>query len=110
MAFNTINAKAETIATSPAYREAMKRRRCLVPADWFYEWKKLDEKTKHLIYISLKAAEGDAMPVRFHAPMAKRLGATRAEVRDAVLMTLTTAGLRGVMTCLQVALEAWDGG
>ena len=38
MAFNTINAKkAETITTSPAYREAMKRRRCLVPADWFYE-------------------------------------------------------------------------
>src|ERR1017187_1728507 len=42
IAFNTINAKAETITTSPAYREPMKRRRCLVPADWFYEWKKLD--------------------------------------------------------------------
>ena len=38
VAFSTINAKAETIATSPTYREAMKRRRCLVPADWFYEW------------------------------------------------------------------------
>ena len=45
-AFNTINAKAETVATSPAYREPWKRRRCLVPADWFYEWKKIDEKTK----------------------------------------------------------------
>jgi putative SOS response-associated peptidase YedK len=33
MAFNTINAKAETVVTSPAYREAMKSRRCLVPAD-----------------------------------------------------------------------------
>jgi putative SOS response-associated peptidase YedK len=54
MAFNTINAKAETITTSPAYRDAMKRRRCLVPADWFYEWKKLDAKTKQPYAIALK--------------------------------------------------------
>jgi putative SOS response-associated peptidase YedK len=43
--YSTINAKAETIATSPAYREAIKRRRCLVPANWFYEWQKPDVKT-----------------------------------------------------------------
>ncbi|UWZ85162.1 SOS response-associated peptidase [Occallatibacter riparius] len=36
--FSTINAKAETVTTSPAFREPMKRRRCLVPAEWFYEW------------------------------------------------------------------------
>ena len=54
MAFNTINAKAETITTSPAYREPMKRRRCLVPADWFYEWKKLDAKTKQPYAIAMK--------------------------------------------------------
>jgi putative SOS response-associated peptidase YedK len=54
IAYSTINAKAETIATSPAYREAMKRRRCLVPADWFYEWKKLDEKKKQPYAIALK--------------------------------------------------------
>jgi putative SOS response-associated peptidase YedK len=52
-AFNTINAKAETVATSPAFREAFKRRRCLVPADWFYEWKKLDEKSKQPYAIGL---------------------------------------------------------
>jgi putative SOS response-associated peptidase YedK len=54
MAFNTINAKAETITTSPAYREPMKRRRCLVPADWLYEWKKLDAKTKQPYAIAMK--------------------------------------------------------
>jgi putative SOS response-associated peptidase YedK len=54
IAYSTINAKAETITTSPAYREAMKRRRCLVPADWFYEWKKLDAKTKQPYAIALK--------------------------------------------------------
>jgi putative SOS response-associated peptidase YedK len=46
-----------TITTSPAYREAMKRRRCLVPADWFYEWKKLDAKTKQPYAIAMKDAE-----------------------------------------------------
>ena len=39
--FSNINAKAETIDTKPAFREAFTRRRCLVPFDCFYEWKKL---------------------------------------------------------------------
>jgi putative SOS response-associated peptidase YedK len=53
-AFNTINAKAETIATSPAYREAWKRRRCLIPAEWFYEWHRIDEKTRQPFAMGMK--------------------------------------------------------
>jgi putative SOS response-associated peptidase YedK len=34
------NARAETITTSPAFRDAFVRKRCLVPVDSFYEWKK----------------------------------------------------------------------
>ncbi len=43
---STINAKAENIEKSPTWRTPFKKRRCLVPADGFYEWKKLDAKTK----------------------------------------------------------------
>jgi len=42
--FSYINARAETVTTAPVFREAFKRRHCLVPADAFYEWQILDEK------------------------------------------------------------------
>src|SRR6266481_4333633 len=40
-----INARAETVATNKIFRDAFERRRCLVPADGFYEWQKEGGKT-----------------------------------------------------------------
>jgi putative SOS response-associated peptidase YedK len=53
IAYSTINARAETVTTSATYREAIKKRRCLVPADLFYEWMRIDAKTKQPYAIGL---------------------------------------------------------
>jgi putative SOS response-associated peptidase YedK len=39
--FKTINARAETVVSAHSFRSAFKKRRCLIPADGFYEWKKV---------------------------------------------------------------------
>jgi putative SOS response-associated peptidase YedK len=55
--YSTINARAEEAAKKPAFREALKKRRCLVPADAFFEWAKRDAKTKQPYAIGLKSGE-----------------------------------------------------
>ena len=72
------------------------------------ETKSLDAKTKQLIYIGMKACQGDETAVFFHVPMARHAGATRDEIRDTILLTLSVCGLKGVNTCLVKALEAYD--
>jgi putative SOS response-associated peptidase YedK len=52
--YQCINARAETVATKPAFRSAFKRRRCLIPADGFLEWQKLSAKKKQPYHIRLR--------------------------------------------------------
>lgn len=48
-----INARAETLFEKPSFREAARRRRCLVLADGFYEWQKLPDGRKIPVYVRL---------------------------------------------------------
>lgn len=55
--YKMINARAETAAEKPSFRHAFKKKRCLIPANAFYEWKKeQDGKTPMLIHL-----EGDEL-------------------------------------------------
>ena len=54
--YRMINARAETVATKPAYRAALRYRRCLVPADGYYEWQRTG-KSKQPYFIHLDSDE-----------------------------------------------------
>jgi len=53
--YATINARADRVQTAPTYREAFKKRRCLVPATGWYEWQKITAKTKRPFHFQPEA-------------------------------------------------------
>jgi len=94
-----INARAETVDTKPAYRHAFKAKRCLVPADGFYEWKRFGTKLKQPSYfhraggdeplafaglweIWRDKADPDAAPIRTACIVTTSANATMAPVHD----------------------------
>jgi putative SOS response-associated peptidase YedK len=63
-----INARSETVSTTPLFRESFSRRRCLIPADGFYEWEARDlGRTPHWVY------RADGHPMVFAGIWASRL-------------------------------------
>jgi len=61
----------------------------------------LDPKTKQLLNIAIQTANSNPMGVKLHAQMARQNGATREEVKGAVVMNLHLSGLSTVLSCLQ---------
>ncbi len=61
IAFKTFNARSETLADKPSFRNAYKRRRCLIPASGYYEWARLDDNNKQPYWIGKKDNEPFAM-------------------------------------------------
>jgi putative SOS response-associated peptidase YedK len=54
--YSTINARADTVATKPAFRQPFRKRRCLIAADGFYEWKRTENR-KQPYYIRLRQSD-----------------------------------------------------
>ena len=66
-----INARAETLSEKSAFREAFRKRRCLVVADGFYEWRKEQDGRKTPVYIQLDTGKPFAFAGlwdRWHPP------------------------------------------
>ena len=55
--YRMINARGETVAEKPSFRTALRKRRCLILADGFYEWQKLGGKQKRPMRIVLRSGE-----------------------------------------------------
>jgi putative SOS response-associated peptidase YedK len=77
-----INARGETVAEKPAFRAAMKRRRCLIPADGFYEWKAAGPR-KQPYYIRMKTGE----PFAFAGLWETWMGPNGEELETATIVT-----------------------
>jgi putative SOS response-associated peptidase YedK len=76
------NARGETAAEKPAYKAAMKRRRCLVPADGFYEWKRDGDRTRpHWI------RRRDSKPLAFAGLWETWTGPNGEELETAAIVT-----------------------
>jgi putative SOS response-associated peptidase YedK len=78
-----INARAESVVEKPAFRAAMKRRRCLFPADGFYEWQAGGGRKRP--FAVLPAKEG---PVAFAGLWETWTGPNGEEVETAAIITV----------------------
>ncbi len=85
MKISTINARAETVADKPTFRAAFRSRRCLVPADGFYEWK-TEGKRKRPYRFTLT----DGRPFAFAGLWERWLGKT-GETLDSFTIIVTNA-------------------
>lgn len=91
-----INARAETLAEKPAFRNALKRRRCLIPADGFYEWKKLsDGKTKQPMYIRMRSHQPFAFAGLWEVWQDK--SGSGSEIPSCTIITTTPNTLTGAI-------------
>jgi len=104
--FSTINARAETIDQKPAFRGSFRHHRCLIPADGYYEWQKID-KRKQPWYIH--AADGQ--PMALAGLFDVWLSPTGDELQSAAIVT-TAAGekTRHIHDRMPLILppEVWD--
>jgi putative SOS response-associated peptidase YedK len=101
-----INARGESALDKPAFRNAMKRRRCLFPADGFYEWKR-DGNRKQPYFVRLKSGQ----PMAFAGLWETWSGPNGEELETAAIVT--TAASRSIAHIhdrmpVVVAPEAFD--
>lgn len=81
-----INARADGVATKNSFRNAFKRRRCLVPASGFYEWRTVGKGVKQPFWIAPPSASNSRI-IAFAGIWETWLGADGSEVDTAAIIT-----------------------
>ena len=108
-----INARGESVLEKPTFRNAMRRRRCLVPTDGFYEWKAgAPGKPKRPFFVrARRGRDGGAPPLAFAGLYETWVGPNGEELDTAAIVTTaanrTLAGLHDRMPVF-VPREAFD--
>lgn len=105
MGARLINARSETVAEKPAFREAFQKRRCLIPADGFYEWQRLDSGRKQPFFFRMS----DERPFGF-AGLWERWQGEEGQLIESCTILTTTANevLRPVHDRMPVILHHSD--
>jgi putative SOS response-associated peptidase YedK len=80
---HTFNAKVETLAEKPTFRDALAQRRCLIPADGFYEWRTDADGKRKPVYITMR----DGEPFAFAGLWDTWHDAAGAEVKSFTMIT-----------------------
>lgn len=96
-----INARAESLADKPAFRQAFRHRRCLIVADGFYEWQKIG-KRKQPYYLH----RPDGKPFAFAGLWEKWPGMTPPLLSGTIITTDANATARPIHDRMPVILEA----
>jgi putative SOS response-associated peptidase YedK len=81
-----INARGESVLEKPAFRNAMRRRRCLIPTDGFYEWQVGTPKRPYFVRAK-RDANGDAPPLAFAGLYETWTGPNGEEIDTAAIIT-----------------------
>jgi putative SOS response-associated peptidase YedK len=99
-----INARGETAASKPSFRSAVRKRRCLIPADGFYEWQKLaDKKQPHHFRF------GDRRPFAFAGLWERWIDPDGERVDSCTIITTTPNDLvREIHDRMPVILDPAD--
>jgi putative SOS response-associated peptidase YedK len=102
-----INARSETVATTAAFRDSFARKRCLIPADGFYEWEPPEDgRTPHWVY------RADGHPMVFAGIWAARIDPETEEWQRTC--SILTADAEGVISTIHdrmpvsLSPEVWD--
>jgi putative SOS response-associated peptidase YedK len=106
----TINARAEGLATTPMFRDAYARgRRCLVPADLFYEWQVADGAKPPGAKVPWAIARADGQPLVFAGLWEGWRGAEGSVIRSfTIITTSANETLRPLHERMPVVLEPAD--